>query len=554
MKITTIPHLYRNLNRAVEVLTVLSKYGLANWISRLDVEFAKDLFKTRDGASLARFTGQERIRLALTELGPTFIKLGQVLSTRPDLIGTELATELERLQDNVPADPPDVVRATVEAELGQPLTAVFSQFDETPLACASIGQVHRARLAEGDDVVVKVQRRGIDKKMRIDLEILTGLAQLAERVPEFKNYRPIATVAELRRTLLRELDFVRERRNMERFQKVFRRDRSVLVPRTYGEHSTSRVLTMQRLEGIALSDSRRLRETNLDLDQAARRGAALFLEMIFTHGFYHADPHPGNFLLLEGNVIGLLDYGMVGEIDEPLREYIEELLLALANRDAAHLTSVITRISAAPGDLDVAALSLDLTDFLAHYAGQPLCELDLGAALGEMTEIIRRYHLMLPARFGLLLKVLVMLEGTARLASPRFSLMELLQPYQRKLMLRRLSPTRQLRKLRRMYLELEHLAETLPRGLSDILQQIQSGKFDVHLDHRGLEPSVNRLVLGLLSSAMFVGSAMLLCQQVGPVFYSIPLPGTAGCLMSFALGLRLLWAVRKSGNLDRKND
>jgi ubiquinone biosynthesis protein len=554
MKITTIPHLYRNLNRAVEVLTVLSKYGLANWISRLDVEFAKDLFKTRDGASLARFTGPERIRLALTELGPTFIKLGQILSTRPDLIGTELAGELERLQDNVPADPPDVVRATVEAELGRPLTEVFARFDEVPLACASIGQVHHARLTDGDEVVVKVQRRGIDKKMRIDLEILTGLAQLAERVPEFKNYRPTATVAELRRTLLRELDFVRERRNMERFQKVFRRDRSVLVPQTYAGLSTSRVLTMQRLDGVALSDSRRLRETSLDLDQAARRGAALFLEMIFTHGFYHADPHPGNFLLLDGNVIGLLDYGMVGEIDEALREYIEELLLALANRDGAHLTSVVTRISAAPGDLDVAALNVDLTDFLAHYAGQPLNELDLGAALTEMTEIIRRYHLVLPARMGMLLKVLVMLEGTARLASPRFSLMELVQPYQRKLLLRRLSPARQIRKLRRMYLEVEHLVETLPRGLSDILQQIQSGKFDVHLDHRGLEPSVNRLVLGLLSSSLFVGSAMLLSREVGPVLYGVPLPGALGCLLSFALGMRLLWAVRKSGNLDRKND
>ncbi len=553
MKITTIPSLYRNLNRAVEVLTVLSKYGLANWISRLDVEFAKDLFKSRDGASLARFTGHERIRLALTELGPTFIKLGQILSTRPDLIGTELATELERLQDNVPADPPEVVRATVEAELHQSLAAVFSEFDETPLACASIGQVHRARLPDGEDVVVKVQRRGIDKKMRIDLDILTGLAQLAERVPEFKNYRPIATVAELRRTLLRELDFVRERRNMERFKKAFRRDRSVLVPHAYGELSTARVLTMQRIEGVALADGCRLRESKFDLDQAARRGAALFLEMIFTHGFYHADPHPGNFLLLDGNVIGLLDYGMVGEIDEPLREYIEELLLALANRDSAHLTSVITRISAAPGDLDVAALSLDLTDFLAHYAGQPLNELDLGAAINEMTEIIRRYHLMLPARIAMLLKVLVMLEGTARLASPRFSLMELVQPYQRKLLLRRLSPTRQIRKLRRMYLELEHLVETLPRGLSDILQQIQSGKFDVHLDHRGLEPSVNRLVLGLLSSSLFVGSAMLLRGDIGPIVHGIPLPGALGLLLSFALGLRLLWAVRKSGNLDRKH-
>jgi ubiquinone biosynthesis protein len=555
MKITTIPLLYRNLNRALEVLAVLSKYGLANWVSKLDVEFAKDILKTRDGASLARFSPEQRIRLALTELGPTFIKLGQILSTRPDLIGTELAGELESLRDNVPADPLAVVRRTIEHELKRPLEDLFLDFEETPLACASIGQVHRARLLTGEDVVVKVQRQGIEKKMRVDLEILTGLMQMAERVPEFKNYRPSATLGEFRRTLLRELDFARERRNMERFQREFRGQRTVLIPQTYPEHCSPRVLTMQRLEGVALDDPQRLASSGLDLDEAARRGARLFLEMIFTHGFYHADPHPGNFVLMEGNVIGLLDYGMVSELDEPLREYVEELLFALANGDAAHLTSVITRTSSAPGDLDMPALSLDITDFLAHYAGQPLNELDLGAALKEMTELIRRYHIMLPARIGMLLKVLMMLEGTARLANPRFSLMEVIQPYQRKLIWRRLSPARQMRKLRRIAMELEHLAEKLPRGLLDILQQVQSGKFDVHLDHRGLEPSVNRLVLGLLSSAMFVGSSMLLCMKTPPVVLgSFSFFGALGCLVSIGLGLRLYWAIRKSGHLDRRKD
>jgi ubiquinone biosynthesis protein len=554
MKITTIPLLYRNLNRALEVFAVLSKYGLANWVSKLDVEFAKDILKTRDGASLARFSPEQRIRLALTELGPTFIKLGQILSTRQDLIGVELACELEKLQDNVPADPAEVVRKTIAAELKLPVDELFIDFDDTPLAAASIGQVHRARLRTGEDVVIKVQRKGIDKKMRVDLEILAGLVQLAERVPEFKNYRPAATVGELRRTLLRELDFVRERRNMERFQRDFRRDRCVLIPRAYPEFCTARVLTMQRLEGLPLSDSQRLSENGRDLEEAARRGARLYMEMIFTHGFYHADPHPGNFVLLEGNVIGLLDYGMVGEIDEPLREKIEELLFALANRDAAHLTSVITRISAPPGDLDAATLSLDIADFLAHYAGQPLSELDMGCVLTEMTEIIRRHQLVLPARLGMLFKVLIMLEGTARLANPRFSLMEVIQPYQRKLMFRRLSPTRQLRKLRRIFLELEHLAETLPRGLTDILQQVQSGKFDVHLDHRGLEPSVNRLVMGLLSSAMFVGSAMMLCQDVRPMLLGLSVPGALGCFISIVLGLRTYWAIRKSGHLDRRKE
>ena len=554
MKITAIPQLYRNLNRAVEVFAVLSKYGLANWVSKLDVEFIKDLLKSRDGASLARFTPEQRIRLALTELGPTFIKLGQILSTRPDLIGAELATELERLQDNVPADAAEVVRNTIESELKQPLEQLFAEFDETPLACASIGQVHRARLPSGDEVVVKVQRQGIEKTVRVDLDILAGLVQLAERSKEFKNYRPAAMVAELRRTLLRELDFRRERRNMVRFKREFNGNGTVLIPSSYAELSTSRVLTMQHVDGVSLTDTERIQSSGFDLDEVARRGASLFLEMIFVHGFFHADPHPGNFVLLDGNVIGLLDFGMVSEIDEPLREYIEELLFALANHDAPHLTSVITRISASPGDLDLAALNLDITDFLAQYVGQPLKELDLAGAISEITEIVRRYHIMLPARIGMLLKVLVMLEGTVRLASPRFSLMEIIQPYQRRLMLRRLSPARQLRKFRRIYMELERLAETLPRGMAEILQQVRSGKFDVHLDHRGLEPSVNRLVLGMLSSAMFVGSTMLLAANVRPLLFGLSLFGAVGCLVSIGIGLRLYWAIRKSGHLDQQKD
>ena len=553
MKITAIPQLYRHLNRALEVLTVLSKYGLANWVSRLDVEFAKDLLKTRDGASLARFTGPERIRLALTELGPTFIKLGQVLSTRADLVGVEIAAELEKLQDNVPPDDLRTVRETVESELGGTLADLFDRFDETPLATASIGQVHRARLKTGEDVVVKVRRQGIERKMRVDLDILAGLAQLADRVPEFENYRPTAAVAEMRRTLLRELDFSRERRNMDRFAGEFSGNGTVQIPRSYPELSSTRVLTMQRITGIPLSDAKRLAEAGVDLQEVARAGAKVFLEMIFRHGFYHADPHPGNILVAEGNVIGLVDYGMVGEIDDALRDAIEELLFALASRDAAYLTLAITRISSTPANLDVAALSLDVTDFLAHFAGQPLSELDVGSAINEITEIIRRYHIMLPARIGMLLKVLVMLEGTARLASPQFSLMEVIQPYQRRMLFRRLSPGRQLRKLRRIYVEMEHLAETLPRGIVDILQQVQSGKFDVHLNHRGLKPSVNRLVVGMMASAMFVGSSLMLCHHAPPVWGGTSILGAAGCIASMILGLRLYWAIRKSGHLDRKD-
>jgi ubiquinone biosynthesis protein len=284
--------------------------------------------------------------------------------------------------------------------------------------------------------------------------------------------------------------------------------------------------------------------------------------MIFEDGFYHADPHPGNLVLLPGNCIGLLDFGMVGRLEERLREDIEEMLLAITSRDVSLLTSVIVRIGEAPPDLDERGLAMDVADFLGDYASQPLEQLSLGSALSDMTQIIHRYKIKLPAQVAMLLKTLITLEGTGKLLSPSFSLIELLQPLHRRMLLRRLSPTRQWRKFMRFYVEAERLAEILPRRLTEILEQIQAGKFDVHLYHRALEPSVNRLVLGLLTSALFLGSSGMLSNKVAPLlfpvntylgFHQISILGLGGCAIAVLLGLRLLRAIGKSGHLDSKD-
>jgi ubiquinone biosynthesis protein len=553
MKITAIPQLYRNVNRWGEILTILSKYGLADWLSRFRLEVTKGWLKDRNGAALARHSRETRIRLALTELGPTFIKLGQILSTRPDLVGVELADELGQLQTDVAADPPEVVREIVEEELGLPIDELFAEFDDVPLASASIGQVHRARLKSGEPVAIKVQHRGIDHKMRIDLDILAGLAQMAERVPEFTNYRPQATVAEFQRILRRELDFGREERNLLQFAREFADDKSVRLPAPLSELSTSRVLTMELIDGVKLSDRGGMASSGFDLQRVARRGAELYLEMIFGHGWYHADPHPGNIVLLEGNVIGLLDFGMVGRIDDALREDLEDILMAIVNQDAEHLSTLIMRVGEVPRELDETALRMDLADFVAHYGNQPLESFDLTGALNEMISIIRRYNIMLPAQVAMLLKTLIMLEGTARNISPQFSLMEVMRPYQRKMLRRRLSPARRIKKMLRIAGELEQLAEILPRRIRDILAQIERGKFDVHLDHRRLEPSVNRLVFGMLTSALFLGSSLILSLKVWPTIRGVSVLGAAGCFVSVLLGLRLLRAINKSGHLDRRD-
>jgi ubiquinone biosynthesis protein len=235
-----------------------------------------------------------------------------------------------------------------------------------------------------------------------------------------------------------------------------------------------------------------------------------------------------------------------------LREDVEDMLLALGERDAARLSQVIMRLGDAPRDLDRAALGNDLADFVGHYGNQSIENINLSAALNEMTEIVRRFRIMLPARIAMLLKMLVMLEGTSRLSCPKFSLMDVLMPHQKQMIWRRMSPRRRLRKFRRIYGELEHLAEVLPRKVVDMVDQLQAGKFDVHLDHRGLEPSVNRLVLGMLTSALFLGSALLLSRDVKPLVWGVSLLGALGCIVSVVLGLRLLKAINKSGHLDRR--
>jgi ubiquinone biosynthesis protein len=552
MKLASIPSIYRNFNRAVEIFSILSKYGLARWVSRFDLTFAARMFRRHNGKSLASLAPAQRVRHALTELGPTFIKLGQILSTRADLVGVELAGELERLQDDAPADSAAAVQQLIESELGRPLHEIFAEFDDQPLASASIAQVHRARLINGDEVVVKVQHPDAERIIRVDLEILSGIAQLAGRLKEFRQYRPEATVLEFRRTILRELDFARELRNLQRFAADFADVPYVRFPRPYPELSTSRVLTMQRLQGIKLSDAASLRHIGLDKAEIARRGAQVFLDMVFTHGFYHADPHPGNILLLPGNVIGLLDCGMVGRIDERLRDAIEEMLLAIGNRDGTHLAAIIRRVCVVPPDIDQATLTLDVADFVAHYTNQPLNTIDFSGAINELVEMIRRYQIAMPARLAVLLKVLVMLEGTARLISPKFSLTEVLAPFQKKLLLRRLSPRRQWRKMQRVAGDVEQLVEVLPRGIMEILEQVQSGKFDIHLDHRGLEPSVNRVVLGMMTSFLFLGSSILLATHAPPLIYgNVSLLGAAGCLISMVWGLRLFWAIWHSGRYNR---
>lgn len=551
---------------------MLSKYGLADWLSRLNIDFVKNQLRSPDGDMLARLTTPERIRLALSDLGPTFIKFGQLLSTRPDLVDIELAGELAKLQASVPADSFESVKKTIELEQGRPLEEIFLSFNAEPLASASIGQVHLAKLMDGRNVIVKVRHSGIKSLVETDLDILTGLAQLAERSEEFRPYHPRALVREMSRTMPRELDFRLELRSQNQFVKKFENSDVVQVPQVFEDLSTEKMLTMELMEGYKLTelvlpgscDSAETKNVfrnspDLDLPEIARNGANLYLQMIFDDGMYHADPHPGNIMIMPDGRIGLLDYGMVGRISEQLREDIEAMLLAIINSDVVLLVTLVKRVGSCPMDLNEEELSAEIADFVAHFASQNMSNFDMSGALNEFVSIVRRFQITLPGEAAMLIKVLVQLEGTGRLLDPQFSLMGIMRPFHRKLLLRRLSPARQARKVRRLYMQIEQLADSLPQTISSILEQVKRGKFDVHLDHRRLGPSVNRLVLGMMTSALFLGSSLMLSREVPPLLFTqgtwmgiknLSLLGLSGCVASVFLGVRLYLAIRHSGNLD----
>ena len=588
--IPSVPQLYRNVRRWTEIVSVLSKYGLADWLSQFHIDFLTNLLGASEGQSQSNLTQQQRIRMALAELGPTFIKFGQLLSTRPDAIGQELAEELSKLQSDTPSDDFETVKSIVESELGKPLEEVFGDFETTPIASASIGQVHLAKISADKfccepsdpadaesgmiDVVVKVRHAGNESKIETDLDIISGLAQLAERIDEFKAYQPVQVVNALSRSMRRELDFEREQRNLIQFAGMFKKNKSIVTPRPYPDLCSSRMITMQRVVGNDLKEASRNGTSKEKLSWVASTGADLYLQMIFNHGFYHADPHPGNILLTNDGKIGLLDFGMVGRISEQLREDIESMLVAIVNQDVPMLTSLIRRVGNCPPDLDDAALSSDIADFVGQYSTQNVSHFDMSGALKDFVTVVRQYKITLPAEASLLIKVLVTLEGTGRMLAPDFSLMEIMKPFQRMLVLKRLSPTRQMRKMRRFYLEVEQLVDALPTRLTNILEQVQSGSFDVHLVHRRLGPTANRLVVGLMTSALFLGSSLMLSYKVPPILFPTEvmgpngqivrtLPwhgvmdlsaiGLAGVIVSILMGLRLMWAIRKSGNLDERS-
>jgi ubiquinone biosynthesis protein len=553
MQIRTATNLPGDLARAGEVAAVMIKYGLAGWLKDTGWEPVRRMLTSHSGQVLTDQPFPVRVRLAMTDLGTTFIKLGQVLSTRPDLVGMEVAHELAHLRSGTPADPYEIVQATIANELGKPVEELFQEFEHDAMASASVAQVHLAKLHNGHPVVVKVQHPDIEGRIRRDLNILGNLASLAERQEALRRYEPSSVVKEFRLSMLRELDFRREMFHLQQFRKNFSEDEHVAFPKPYAELTTARVLTMEYLKGESVSDLEGKETKHINRKAAATNGAGAFVEMIFRDGFYHADPHPGNLLVMGHAKIGILDCGMVGRIDDELRERIIDVLLAAADRDAPRLADLIARICKAPADLDRGGLSADLMELFGQYGMESVDSIDISGALTAVTRLIHEYKLIMPSRLSMLIKCLILLEGTGKSLSADFNLADLLEPYRREYVARQFSPKTLLRKANRIRRDWEGLAESIPRDLTHLLDQLHRGKFSVHLDHGPMESVVNRMVAGLITSALLIASAMLWTRGVPPTIHGVSVLGILGYLTAIFLGLRLFWLIHRE-DTSRRHD
>ena len=398
-KIGIIGRTYRHMQRYRQILMVLFRYGFDDLVSSLKVEQYLEvglrMVSRKRRERIEALSRAERMRMALEELGPTFVKMGQILSTRPDLLPVEFVHELAKLQDRVPAFAFSEVKRIIESELGATLEDVFEHFDEDPLAAASLGQVHRARLADGEQVVVKVQRPDIRKTVEVDLEIMLHLAVLMERHLEGWDVQsPTRIVEEFSRTLEKELDYRLEASHVERFALQFARDRTVYVPKVHRESTTTRVLTMEYVEGVKASDIDRLEKEGLDRKEIARRGADLIMKQVFIHGFFHADPHPGNVFILPDHVICYLDFGMMGRIDRQPREDFADLMMGVVRRDEAKAADALLRLTLWDEEPERGALMRDVAEFMDRHLYRPLKELEIGKLLQQLLVMVSRYRLI----------------------------------------------------------------------------------------------------------------------------------------------------------------
>ncbi|MGP8025105.1 MAG: ABC1 kinase family protein [Methanobacterium sp.] len=531
-----------------EFIDVVKKTGLKNTFNRV--------FRSKKLEEELNATNPERILLVFEELGTTFIKFGQILSTRPDIVGPEITNELMKLQDQVPTVSSELIIEELESELGSPVNELFLEFDEVAFASASISQVHKAKLHDGTIVAVKIQRPNIIGRINKDITIMRYLGGFLERrISNLKYYNVSAIIDEFERAIIKELDYALEARSIDKFRTLFKDNNHICAPNTYKEYCTTKVLTMDYIDGIKINE---LPESGLEYDgkKLAKLGAECYFRQIFEYNFFHADPHHGNFLVKEGNIMCFIDFGMMGHLDNDFVDDLTELFVYMTKMDVNAIVNQLVYMNIISYDTDIRALKYDIIDILDEYVGAEIK--NLGGVINEFStpDLMQKYNIKLPRDFILLGKVLTMLESLGRNMDPNFNAFEVTEPLIKKLLKKRLNPLNILDYQTEYLFDLQHLIKDLPQAANEMLLKAKRGEIGVELELKELdnftdklEMNINRLSIALLISSLIIGSSLILQSGRGIPIPTLGFSTTGTIIFLFAVLFAMIYVI----NILRKH-
>ncbi len=560
-KIWSIGRTYRHMKRYHEIAAVLFKYGFGDLIANSHIEKYLNMGKkfipgtqVKEAIYLSRW---ERIRLVIEELGPTFIKFGQIMSNRPDMLPEPLLAELEKLQDEVPPMPLEDAEEMLKQELRKPISELFKNFNTKPIAAASIAQIYKAELFNREKVAVKVQRVGIKEIIETDLEIMTNFALLMEKhIQEMKILNPVEMVKEFERTIRKEIDFENESSNIERFARNFQTDLSIYVPEVYKDLSTKKILTMEFIDGIKVSDMEKLKEAGNDPKIIAARGADLVIKQIFEHSFFHADPHPGNIMVLKDNVICFLDFGMMGMISPRHKKLLGDIIIGIVNKDSSKITKSLMLLTNKLSIEHQELLEYRISELVNQYAYLSLKDVKVGLLLNNIIQMLVNFKIKLPASFYLLSKALVTVEGVGTTLDPDFNVVDHIEPFAKDAAKKQLDPIKMIKDLYSSVMDLSLLLKDFPAEVRGIIRQVKKGELKLEFEHKGLEPMLekhdqisNRIAFAIVLAALIIGSSLIVLAKVPPLWKGIPVIGILGFIGAGIMGFWLLISILKHGKM-----
>jgi ubiquinone biosynthesis protein len=547
------------IGRYEKVIGVLLKYGFAEVVAhppfnRFGSRWDKVMPKYH-GEPVIKFSKYERIRMVCEELGTTFIKFAQIASNRPDILPQELIHELSLFQDRASPLPASAIHEVVRSELGRDPEDIFEAFDNQPIASASMGQVHRARLVGGKEVVLKVQRPGIDETVEMDIHILRSLANLIDRnFPHLRAYQPVELVKMFERSIRKELDFKQEANNLKLFASNFIANADIYVPSFYPEFSTRKVLCMEYIEGIKITNLKALEEIGMTGPELALKGINLYFQQIFEYGFFHADPHPGNIFILRDQRVCFVDFGMMGTVLDSDKMLLGDLLLSVYQRDVKGLKHALLKFSWDESHVNEKELEYDILEFFQNYSSKGIEDIDNREVMAALNSLFFDYKIKIPGNLLLLLKALVIIEGVGLMLDPRYDIVGNIAPHARRLMEKKYSPSHFAKDFVRSTVDLIQLFTNLPGDTTEIIRKIKKGKLHIEFEHKGLEGlneaiSVlsKRISFSIIVGSLIVGSSLIVIADVPPFYRNIPVLGFVGFLISGFLGFRLLISIMRQG-------